>query len=337
MIRDHHRAILEINTLQVYLRDIDSPCRVVLLLPAQPTGQLDAEYRFMGEIGVEVLPTATIVTPEATGAFPEGTAPGEAVALASTAQIGKADILVSEALANDQETVKRFKTLHLDLVDVEGAKRDCEVFVRGHEVPWSFSFPAWLLPWTPFYAMVDADIRAMEEFRSLAVRKGISPEAQEFVRSLALNRWSAIAYTRDKLLFYVIQRRRAKREGMEKQEFSFELAYHLTTYFLSFWGALDQISWIVNEICALGFNARQWLQVGVAKKEFLKRLRARDVEMAREFEEPEFLRWIDVLKRTRHDVAHRSRSAYAAGARSICCITQVSLSRGRILVGRQQL
>jgi hypothetical protein len=33
----------------------------------------------------------------------------------------------------------------------------------------------------------------------------------------------------------------------------------------------------------------------------------------------------------------RSRSAYAAGARSICCITQVSLSRGRILVGRQQL
>jgi hypothetical protein len=88
MIRDHERAILEINTLQVYLRDIASPCRVVLMLPAQLAGQFDAEYRFMGEIGVEVLPTARIVTPEATAAFPEGPAPAEAVALGSTAQIG---------------------------------------------------------------------------------------------------------------------------------------------------------------------------------------------------------------------------------------------------------
>jgi hypothetical protein len=303
-LRDHGRAILDIDTLRTYLRAIDSPCRVVLLLPAQTAGEFEDGYRFMREIGVEVLPTARIVTPAATAAFPEGSTPPEGIALASTAQIGDVDIVVSEALAGDQETLKRFGALQFDLVGIEAAKRRCEVFVRGHEIPWSFSYPVWRMPWTPFYAMVEADIRMMEEFRSLATRKGVSAEVQEFIRSLALNRWSAIAYTRDKLLFYVIQRRRAKREGFERQDFSFELAYHLTTYFLSLWGALDQISWIVNEICELGFSVGQWRQVGVAKKDFLKRLSARAPEMAAEFEGAEFVRWIEVLKRTRHYVAH---------------------------------
>ena len=46
----------------------------------------------------------------------------------------------------------------------------------------------------------------------------------------------------------MIQRRRAKRHKLEKQEFTFELAYHLTMYFLLFWGAaltvftLDQVT-----------------------------------------------------------------------------------------------
>jgi hypothetical protein len=43
----------------------------------------------------------------------------------------------------------------------------------------------------------------------------------------------------------------------------------------------------------------------VAKDDFLKRLATKDPEMAAEFREPEFLRWVDVLKRTRHHVAHK--------------------------------
>src|SRR5207247_2315145 len=133
-------------------------------------------------------------------------------------------------------------------------------------------------------------------FRRLAVRKGISPDVQERIRSLGLNRWGAIAYARDKLLFYMIQRRRAKRHKLERQEFTFELTYHLTVYFLLFWGALDQFSWIVNEICALGFTAKDWRQVGVGKRQFLDRLRERDSTMLAIFEEPEFRRWVDVLR-----------------------------------------
>jgi hypothetical protein len=306
MVRDHWRSILDIDTLRIYLRDVESPCRIVLLLPAKrDEPDIDATYESMRGIGVEELPSSVVITPEAATAFPDAPSDSDALALASTALIGDADIVVSEQLANKPECVTRFQKLHIQLASIQLAKQACEVFVRGHEVPWSFRFPAWLMPWTPFYSMVDPDIQAMEQFRALAIRKGVSPEVQERIRSLGLNRWSAIDYTRDKLLFYLIQRRRANRHKLEKQDFTFELSYHLTTYFLLFWGALDQISWIVNEICGLGFTVAQWRRVGVAKREFLDRLHAHGPEMVAIFQEPEFLRWIDVLRRARHYVAHQ--------------------------------
>lgn len=303
-VRHQERSILDIDTLRVYLNDIESPCRIVLMLPARSPGTFEHEYDFMENLGGEVLPSASIVVPDAAAAFPEDAHSG-ALAFASTALIGDTDIVLSEDLASQADIVTGFRSLHIPVLDAQGVKRSCELFVRGHEIPWSFALPAWGMPWGPFYAMVDPDIQMMEQFRGLAIRRGAAADVREHIRSLGLNRWSAIAYTRDKLLFYLIQRRRAKREKLEKQDFTFELAYYLNTYFLLFWGALDQVSWIVNGICNLGFKAHQWKQVGVAKKDFVKRLAVKDPEMATEFQNAEFLRWLNVLKRTRHHVAHK--------------------------------
>jgi hypothetical protein len=306
MVRPHARAILDIDTLRVYLRSVESPCRIALLLPAKrDCREVDEAYEFMRTIGVEELASSVVIAPQAADAFPDELGDSEVLALASTAWFADVDVVTSEQMARRTEVVTGFKKLHMQLANIEAAKHACEVFARGHEVPWSFRSPAWLMPWTPFYSMIDADIQKLEEFRGLAARSGVSEEVQERIRSLALNRWSAIAYTRDKLLFFMIQRRRAKRHTLEKQEFTFELAYHLTMYFLLFWGALDQLSWIINEVCGLGFAAHQWRKVGVAKKEFRNRLASADAEMMTILQEPEFLRWIDVLRRTRHYVAHQ--------------------------------
>jgi hypothetical protein len=202
---EHARAMLDIDTLRVYLRTVDSPCRIVLLLPARGSEpELDTTYEFMRRLDVEELPSSMVVAPEAAAAFPGAPGDSAVLALASTAWFADADVVVSEALASQAENVSGFQKLHIELVDVRKAKQTCEVFVRGHEVPWSFRLPAWLMPWTPFYSMVDADIQAMEELRSLAAKKGTSPDVQERIRSLGLNRWSAIAYTGDKLLFFMI-------------------------------------------------------------------------------------------------------------------------------------
>jgi hypothetical protein len=305
-VQGRERALLDIDTLRRYLRDIKSPCDIALLLPAQTPGQMDDAYRFMGRLGADVLSSASIVVPAASDAFPpDASLPPEALALASTAIVGEADVVVSEELTRHPEVVKRFKDLNLSLVGMEEATRSCETFVRGHEIPWSFARPVWGMPWNTFYVTSDPDIRMTEQLRTLAGQKGVPDSVQEQIRRLGLNRWAAIMYTRDKLLFYLIQRRAAKRRRLSHQNFTFELSYHLTTYFLLFWGALDQVSWIVNEACGLGFTPNQWREVGVSKKKFLERLAARDPEMFGEFQEAEFLRWLDVLKRARHWVAHQ--------------------------------
>ena len=306
IIRDHWQLVLEIDTLRIYLRDVESPCKVVFVLPAKRTEpEINAAYEAMRRIGVEELSSSIIITAEAAAEFPEEQGDSDVIAFASTAVIGDVDIVVSHQLAANPIYVRKFQKLHLELAGIDRARQACEVFVRAHEVPWSFRFPAWLMPWTPFYSMVEPDIQSMQKFWALSIQKGVTPEVQERIRSLGLNRWSAIAYTRDKLLFYMIQRRRAKRHKLEKQDFSFELAYYLTSYFLLFWGAMDQISWIVNEICGLGFTATQWRHVGIANKKFLERLRQHDPDLLTIFQEPEFLRWIKVLRRARHYVAHQ--------------------------------
>lgn len=300
------RLLLDIDTLRTYLRDLESPCRIILMLPADVTGQFGEQYAFMEQIGLELLPSASIIVPEAAAAFPEPVnEPLGAAALASTALIGRADIVLSEDLATQEEAVRRFRDLNVVILSGERTIRNCEIFVRGHEIPWSFNRPAWWKPWMVFYPIVEPDIQLMERFWRLSMQKGVSTKIQERIRSLGFNRWSAVLYTRDKLLFYVLQRRTAKRQNLTRQDFTFELAYYLNHYFLLFWGALDQVSWIVNEICNLGFQPNQWRNVGVAKQGFLNRLRNQDPEMAAEFEEPEFQRWINVLKLTRHYVAHQ--------------------------------
>jgi hypothetical protein len=61
----------------------------------------------------------------------------------------------------------------------------------------------------------------------------------ELLRSLAFNRHAALAYTRDRLLFYVLQRRAVVRNKLERQDFAFELGYSLNFYYLLLWSGLE--------------------------------------------------------------------------------------------------
>lgn len=70
-IRKATRALLDIDTLRIYLRDLESPYRIVLMLPADVSSRFSGEYAFMEKIGVDVLPSAQIVVPDAAATFPE--------------------------------------------------------------------------------------------------------------------------------------------------------------------------------------------------------------------------------------------------------------------------
>jgi hypothetical protein len=214
--------LIDLGILREYLRTLSGPpCVVTLLTPASGDPELALAHEILGRHGAEPLPFGSILVPEATAALGElGARYPEFLTLVSTAFASDADLVVTSSpgvdVAFDADFTRRFSIVFGDL-DV--ALRDSEVFVRGHEVPWSFRMAAWNIPWTPFYVMAEP-AKALVDLHRKAQEAGLESSAIELLRSLALNRHSALCYTRDKLLFYVAQRRTAKRHKLDKQDFA---------------------------------------------------------------------------------------------------------------------
>lgn len=299
--------IIEMDVLRCYLKDVSgSSCRISFLLPAQIGSNFEAEYTFLQQLGAEVLPTSKIILPQVAEVFSDlNEKETEHADIASAAVVGDADIVVQdEGTAN--KVSEHYKKISISVEDYDRAKRSCEIFVRGHEIPWSFISPMWGCPWTTFYAMTElANFPALTDLLSLGQSKKLDSETCEHIRSLVLNRFSNLSYTRDKLLFYVQQRRTAKRHNLSRQDYSFEVGYFLNHYYLLFWGGLDQVCWIVNGIFNLGFRSKDWRKVGITNKNFLNKLDERAPEIKEIFTQEEFLKWVKLLRELRHHVAHK--------------------------------
>ena len=299
--------LIDFDILRSYLRDInDLPCRVTLLAPAQPASEMQNEYGVLGQYGVEILSTRSVIHPKVAEVF---STPAERsnndLAIASSALWGDADFVVVKNKQIADGLAEYYKKISMDIGDWNKAKQICEVFVRGHEVPWSFTNPIWGCPYGPFYTMTELrENKALIDLYTSATQKEVEDDIREFIRSLVFNRCSNICYTRDKLLFYQVQRLKAERHKLTRQNFSFELGYFLNHQYLLLWGGLDQICWIVNGVFGLGFGEKDWMKVGVLNKEFLKKLTEVTPELADIFKDQEFIKWVKMLRGCRHFVAH---------------------------------
>jgi hypothetical protein len=222
--------------------------------------------------------------------------------LASTAIAADADFVVTSA-PNGVDLKDIGQKLHLGFGDWKAAKRQCEIFVRGHDVPWSFRLATWNCPWTPFYSMAEPDEKLVALWQR-AQSAGVDAEAVELLRSLALNRHAALSYTRDKLLFYKEQIRAAERNKLKRQDFAFEAGYYLNHYYVLFSAGLDQICWIVNAVFGLGFTREKWWEVGPRKKKFLARLAERAPQAHAAYSDEDFLKWVKMLGGARNFAAH---------------------------------
>ncbi len=300
------RQLLDLDVLRHYLKDLPGqPCRITLKAPAQQANEYEVAYQLIRELSGEILPFASILLPDVVEAFGStGERCPELMALISTALAGDADILITMPPLTGIDLQETYKKVSLSVEDWATAKRSCEVFVRGHEVPWSFDRPAWGTPWTPFYSIADPSL-PLTELYECASHAGLDSHLLEDLRSLAHNRYASLCYTRDKLLFYVQQRRAAKRQKLRRQDFSVEAGYFLNHYYVLLWAGLDQICWIVNEIFALGLTQKDWRKIGVLNQTFLKVLREKAPSIGELFENAEFIQWVKMLRGARHFVAHR--------------------------------
>lgn len=205
--------------------------------------------------------------------------------------------------------IEDIETLGLSLTDTSFLKHYCKAFVRGHDVPWEFSSPTWNLTWTGFYQMTEArTFRSGMDFLFIAQEKKVSASARETGRSFVYNRLANISFTRDRLLFYELQRLKAVRAKWQRQEFKFEIAYYLNFYYLLVFGGFDHLALLVSQALALGLPDRS---VGATYKSFLDRLKTKAPMLHAVFTDTKHVEFIKRIGALRHYAAHRGSLAPA--------------------------
>ncbi len=178
-----------------------------------------------------------------------------------------------------------------------------ELFSRGHDVPWSFRYKSLYAPWTAFYNLSEEHtFKAGIEVLDRAYQKKAPSDAQETGRILVHNRLPNLCFTRDRLLFYEIQRLAAKRAGRKRQQFTFEIAHSLNFYYLLIYGAFGHAALFVSQMLQLGLPEKQ---VGATYKTFLDALQRKSADLFAIFTDPKNKEFIERIGYLRNFAAHR--------------------------------
>lgn len=205
--------------------------------------------------------------------------------------------------------IQDFMDLGLLIADSGFLLHYCEIFVRGHDVPWAFVQPVWDITWNGFYHFAEQRTLSLGlGFLYAAQKKKVSAEGQEAGRSLIHNRLPNICFTRDRLLFYEMQKRAAQRAGWTRQEFNFELSYHLNFYYPLIFGGFDHLALLVNYCLGLGLSEKN---VGATYKSFLDALQAKNANLHGIFTDQNHIGFMKRVAALRHYASHRGSLAPA--------------------------
>jgi hypothetical protein len=290
----------EIEVLREYLRSIrPSFCEIRLLVP-------DSHGETLAMLQNLSVTHVTVQAKPASGETVAALGQGEMAHAADTARSYDADALVVAAptwlpFAPDLDDTGLF------LTDTSFFKHYCEVFVRGHDVPWSFTTKLWGQTWNGFYHTAELEsLKVGLEFLYAAQQAKRSREAQETGRSLMHNRLPNICFTRDRLLFYDIQKMAARRAKWRRQEFAFETSYYLNFYYPALFGGFDHTALLVSQCLELGLPERQ---VGAAYPAFLSVLQAKQPTIHAIFTNPTHVEFMKRIAYLRHYASHRGALA----------------------------
>jgi hypothetical protein len=286
----------QVETLRDYLRSLTPRfCGIRLLVPSSHAETIEMLRNLNCGIAI-----AEIAKPEQNTL---ATVPDEELATAVQTAIGcDADALVvtkQEWFPHCEDIEK----LGVFLTDTAFLKQQCEAFSRGHDVPWSFSFPMWNITWTGFYQMIESEtFRSGMDFLHAAEKKKADSDGQETGRSLVHNRLPNICFTRDRLLFYEIQRLTSVRGHWDRQSFSFEIGYYLNFYYPVLYGGFDQLALVVSQILKLGLPEKN---VGATYAGFLDTLKAKSPTLHGIFTDTKHVEFIKRIGALRHYASHR--------------------------------
>lgn len=295
---DGLRALEELEILRTYLRSIHpAVCEIRLWVPYH-------HDKTVSLLSARMIEFSTMQAERADQKLREKLAgsPAELADAVCSALTVDADCLVvtqSEWLPYIEDVEKLF----VFLTDCTFLLPYSEIFVRGHDVPWAFAYQSWNMTWTAFYQLAERRTFALAlDLLHQAYQKAAPKDSQETGRSLVYNRLGNLCFTRDRLLFYEIQRLASGRSAWKRQKFGFEIAYYLNFNYLLIYGAFDHAALFVSQLLKLGLPTRQ---VGVTYKGFLDLLKLKSASMYSVFTTGANKEFIDRIGALRHFAAHR--------------------------------
>jgi hypothetical protein len=236
--------------------------------------------------------------------FGQHTLPSGMLDAAATALSCDADMVVCEK-AEWYPFYEEFEKLNVLLGSPDVILRQSEIFVRGHDIPWSFHDPMFDAPWGPFYFFAEHQTMSPgQRFLDVCHKKGIDKDTKEIGRTLVYNRVPNILFTRDRLLFYSMQQAAARRANWTRQKFQFEVGYYLNFYYVLLYGGFDHLAVLLNGALGLGLAERD---VAATGKMFLKELKSKAPALHAMFTDPDLVDFIERIGSLRHSSAHRGQ------------------------------
>lgn len=290
----------EVEVLREYLRSIRPPvCGIRVFVPATHARTIEQ----LTNLQIVFVPVAvSVATAETRKLIVEE----ELANAVQTSLACDADVLVG-ANAAWFPYAEDLLPLGVFLTDAGFLKLYCETFVKGHDAPWSFTTKIWRQPWNGFYHLTESRTLSVGmDFLHEAYKKKANAEAQETGRSLIHNRLPNICFTRDRLLFYDIQRMAAHRAKWKRQEFVFEVGYYLNFYYPLIFGGFDHTALLVNQCLQLGLAEKN---VGATYQSFLDALKAKNARLYSLFTNPETVEFTKRIAYLRHFASHRGSLA----------------------------
>jgi len=301
-MRDNAVDLDNVEILREYLRSIrPSFCGIRLLVPTTHAETVALLEKLLVKFVTVEISAATADTEKLIN-------DRELASATQTALLCDADALVVTN-RDSYPFIEEVEKLGILLMDTGFLTRYCEIFVRGHEVPWMFSgaMPVGLT-WNGFYHFAEQQTFKIGLDFLYRAQKKIGADAQETGRSLIHNRLPNLCFTRDRLLFYEIQRLAALRSKWKRQEYAFEVAYYLNFYYPLLFGGCDQIALLVNQVLKLGLAEKQ---VGATYQGFLDALKAKSASLHVVFTDPDHLKFVKRVAYLRHYASHRGSLAPA--------------------------
>ena len=301
LTQDTWRQLEDLDRLRLYLNhNLGDPCNVELLAANSHT-TLIAQARQLD------LPITVIAPVPAADEIVGGV---DELSLRNAIATGLAHdsdyIVVPDELLPYIEAVEEH--FHIGLVDPSFLLKCVEVFVRGFDVAWSFEHPVLNQTFNTLYQFSER-LETFEPGFTLMNLLGSTKQDSTTIdtgRTLIFNRIVNLCYSRDKLLFYSLQREAAMRLEAKRQTFAQELSYYLNFYYILLYGTFDHAALLVNGVCHLGLDKRD---VGATYKNFLKGLETSSPALHTIFTDASTVELLDRFGALRHYAAHRGSIA----------------------------